>query len=153
MTARLQRGDRLSSRQELTDDAATPSSGDAAQAPFFPQPGVLEPGDSINLQYSTTAAELGITQDGVYPVLVNVNGTRNGHVERVGELHLPVSFSGSTTSRTSVAWLWPLTERPHRDADGAFVDDDLATEISADGGWSGRWTCWRTSPTAVAPCR
>ncbi|SDP27374.1 hypothetical protein SAMN05660199_03545 [Klenkia soli] len=136
VTVRLQRGDRLTSRQELTDDAASPSSGDAAQAPFNAQNGVLEPGDSIPLEYTATAAELGITQDGVYPVLINVNGTRDGLVERVGELSTYlVSFATTTgiTSRTSVAWLWPLTERPHRDAAGAFVDDDLATEISADG--------------------
>jgi hypothetical protein len=133
VTVRLQRGDRLTSRQELADDAATPSAGDAAQAPFSPQDGVLEPGDSIPLGYTASAADLGIVEDGVYPVLVNVNGTRNGLVERVGELSTYLVAAASATSRTSVAWLWPLTERPHRDAAGAFVDDDLAGEISADG--------------------
>ena len=65
---------------------------------------MLEPGDSINLQYSTTAAELGITQDGVYPVLVNVDGTRNGLVERVGELSTYlVSFSSSAAGASP----WP----------------------------------------------
>ncbi len=132
VTVRLQRGARLTSRQELADDAASPSSGDAAQAPFLPQDGVLEPGDSLPLTYRATAADLGIVQDGVYPVLVNVNGTRSGLVERVGELATYL-IALSPGPRTTVAWLWPLTERPHRDADGRFVDDDLAAEISAGG--------------------
>ena len=53
-----------------------------------------------------------------------------------------------------MAWLWPLTERPHRDADGAFVDDDLATEISADGRLDRALDVLEDLPDgAVAPCR
>jgi hypothetical protein len=37
------------------------------------------------------------------------------------------------TSRTTVAWLWPLADRPHRDATGAFTDDLLAGEVAAGG--------------------
>ncbi|KQS58321.1 hypothetical protein ASG36_09510 [Geodermatophilus sp. Leaf369] len=139
LSLRLQRGDRLTTRQALTEDLATPSTGGAAQAAFAPVPGELEPGDSIAFTYTATAADLQLTEAGVYPVLVNVNGTRAGLVERVGELstHLVVQPDvlqpGQPTSRTTVAWLWPLTDRPHRDAQGAFTDDDLAAEVSADG--------------------
>ncbi|SCX58998.1 hypothetical protein SAMN03159343_3875 [Klenkia marina] len=133
VSVRLQRGDRLTSRQALAEDAARPSAGTTAQAPFLPQSGVLDPGDDIPFAYSTTAAELGITAAGVYPVLVNVNGTRGGLVERVGELPTYLVAPGAPTTPTSVAWLWPLTDRPHRDAAGRFTDDDLAAELSADG--------------------
>jgi phosphoenolpyruvate-protein phosphotransferase len=37
------------------------------------------------------------------------------------------------TARTTVAWLWPITDRPHRDAAGEFTDDELAGQV-ADGG-------------------
>ncbi|GHE09593.1 DUF6049 family protein [Klenkia taihuensis] len=134
LSVRLQRGDRLTTRDELTADAAQPSAGDAAQAPFQPIPStVLEPGDDAFFQFSTPAADLALTADGVYPVLVNVNGTRAGLVERVGELSTYLTVFAGTTSRTTVSWLWPLTDRPHRDADGTFTDDDLADEVSADG--------------------
>ncbi len=134
LSVRLQRGDRLTTRDELTADAEQPSAGDAAQAPFQQIPNtVLEPGDDAFFQFSTPAADLALTADGVYPVLVNVNGTRAGLVERVGELSTYLTVFGGTASRTSVAWLWPLTDRPHRDADGSFTDDELATEVSADG--------------------
>ncbi|MCO7222112.1 DUF6049 family protein [Klenkia sp. PcliD-1-E] len=133
LSMRLQRGERLATREQLADDVADPSPGDVAQAPFVPVPGVLEPGDDASFTYTTTAADLALTADGVYPVLVNVNGTRAGLVERVGELSTYLTVFAATTSRTSVAWLWPLTDRPHRDAAGAFTDDDLATEVAADG--------------------
>lgn len=133
LSVRLQRGDRLSTREELAADVADPSAGDAAQAPFAPVDGVLEPGDDLSYTYTTTAADLALTADGVYPVLVNVNGTRAGLVERVGELSTYLPVFSTTTSRTTVGWLWPLTDRPHRDATGAFTDDELAEEVSADG--------------------
>jgi hypothetical protein len=36
-------------------------------------------------------------------------------------------------ARTGVAWLWPLTERSHRNAAGNFVDDGLADAVAPDG--------------------
>ncbi|KQS66838.1 DUF6049 family protein [Modestobacter sp. Leaf380] len=134
LSVRLQRGDRLSTRAELAADVAAPSTGSAVQAPFLPVDGVLDPGDDLRFTYTATTDELGLTADGVYPVLLNVNGSRDGLVERIGELstHLLVQ-PAVPTSRTTVAWLWPLTDRPHRDASGAFTDDELADDVSAGG--------------------
>jgi hypothetical protein len=135
LTVRLQRGDVLTSREDLVDDLADPGGTTTATTPFLPVPGDLEPGDSLRFTYPTTADALSLTADGVYPLLVNVNGTRaGGDPERVGQLstHLVVAPQ-VPAARTTVAWLWPITDRPHRDATGAFVDDDLADEV-ADGG-------------------
>ncbi len=134
VSLRLQRGDRLTTRQQLADDVVDPASGSAAQAPFADVPGELDPGDSLSFSYQATSADLGLTADGVYPLLVNANGTRRGLVERIGELssYLVVQ-PAAPASRTTVAWLWPLTDRPHRDATGAFTDDELAAEISSGG--------------------
>jgi len=138
LSLRLQRGDVLTTRADLADDVEAPGDANDVIAPFLEvqeNGGVLEPGDSAEFSYTTTAEVLELGADGVYPVLVNVNGSRaGGSAERVGELrtHLVVQVSAPTT-RTSVAWLWPVTDRPHRDATGAFTDDELASEV-ADGG-------------------
>jgi hypothetical protein len=36
-------------------------------------------------------------------------------------------------SRLGVAWLWPLDDRPHRDASATWLDDGLAAELAAGG--------------------
>ena len=74
-------------------------------------------------------------QDGVYPVLVNVNGAVDGDDQRrVGELStFVVQQPVVPAARTAVAWLWPLVELPHRSASGGFRDDDLADSIGSGG--------------------
>jgi hypothetical protein len=80
------------------------------------------------------ADQLRLDEDGVYPVLLNVNGTADDDERRVGELSTYVVQQAAVPpARTSVAWLWPLTERSHRNAAGNFVDDGLADAVAADG--------------------
>jgi hypothetical protein len=135
LSVRVQRGDALTTRKQLTEELAHPSEATAATAPFLEVPGDLEAGDSLSFTYTTTADVLQLSADGVYPLLVNLNGTRaDSGPERVGQLstHLVVEQQ-TPVNRTTVAWLWPITDRPHRDAEGAFSDDELADEV-ADGG-------------------
>ena len=140
LSVRLQRGDVLSTRTELAADLVEPSEATTVTAPFDEVDGDLEPGDSLPFTYTTTADELQLTADGVYPLLVNVNGrSADGDEERIAQLstHLVLGQGvldpAAPVSRTTVAWLWPITDRPHRDATGAFTDDVLADEV-ADGG-------------------
>jgi hypothetical protein len=135
LAVRLQRGDQLGSRRALAADRAEPGPATAATARFLPVPGELDPGDSIAFVYTTTPEELDLPVDGVFPALVNLNGTRDGGAaERIGELSTYlVAQPAAPISRTTVAWLWPVTERPHRAATGAFADDGLATTIAAGG--------------------
>jgi hypothetical protein len=80
------------------------------------------------------ASALQLGQDGVYPVLLNVNGTVGGGARRVGELStFLVAPPATGVGRTGVAWLWPLVDRTHRDAAGKFTDDDLAREVAGNG--------------------
>lgn len=137
LEVRLQRGEVLTSRSGLAADLARPGDHTAATTPFaeVPGPDELEPGDTLTFSYTSPADALQLTTDGVYPLLVNVNGTRDdGITERVAEVstHLVVQPAVPET-RTEVAWLWPVTDRPHRDATGAFVDDALAAQV-AEGG-------------------
>ncbi|WP_324275121.1 hypothetical protein [Blastococcus brunescens] len=89
------------------------------------------------------AEELRLTQDGVYPVLLNVNGTADGLEQRVGELSTYVvqqpAAPTAPTDRTAVAWLWPIVESSHRTASGGFRDDGLAESVSSGDGSTARW--------------
>ncbi|MGY1602006.1 DUF6049 family protein [Geodermatophilus sp. SYSU D00815] len=132
---RLQRGDVLTTRAELAaaDDDPDP---DTTVVPAFQDvAGELEPGDSTPFSYAVPADELRLDRDGVYPVLLNVNGTVDGgERRRVGELSTYlVQQPAIPAGRTSVAWLWPLVERSHRTASGAFADDGLAAVVREGG--------------------
>ncbi|WP_280659823.1 DUF6049 family protein [Geodermatophilus sp. DF01_2] len=132
---RLQRGELLDTRAELlaTDDAPDPMT--AVTTPFREVAGELRPGDSLPFTLTTTTDELGIDRDGVYPVLLNLNGAGpDGERRRVGELStFLVQPPVLPATPTSVAWLWPLVGHTHRDASGGFVDDELAEELAAGG--------------------
>ncbi|MBB3677369.1 hypothetical protein FHX36_003104 [Modestobacter versicolor] len=135
LAVRVQRGEVLTSRRQFVDDLTDPGDASVATTEFQEVPGELEPGDSVTFTYTTTADVLQLTADGVYPLLVNLNGTPTGGTpERVGQqsTHL-VLEQPIPAARTTVAWLWPITDRPHRDATGAFTDDELADEVT-DGG-------------------
>jgi hypothetical protein len=135
LEVRLQRGELVQSRAELqaTDTDRDPMTDVAT--PFQAVPGELPPGGSLAFALTTTAAELQIDRDGVYPVLLNLNGAAaDGERRRLGELStFLVQPPAQPAAATGVAWLWPLVERTHRDADGRFADDGLADAVE-DGG-------------------
>ncbi|MGY1807607.1 DUF6049 family protein [Blastococcus sp. SYSU D00669] len=134
LAVRLQRGAVLTSRAELAaaDDDADPATTEVPA--FQPVTDELEPGDSATFTYSVPADELRLDRDGVYPALLNVNGTVDGEVRRVGELATYlVRQPAIPAGRTSVAWLWPLVERTHRTPSGSFADDGLAAAVTEGG--------------------
>ncbi|MGY1843386.1 DUF6049 family protein [Modestobacter sp. SYSU DS0875] len=135
LAVRLQRGEVLTSRAELADAADDPDDVTNVVARFQQLDGELEPGETQPFSFVTPAEELRLDADGVYRVLVNVNGTRaDGFTERVGDLSTwLVAQPPERTTRTTVAWLWPLTDRPHRGTSGAFIDDDLAGQVAPGG--------------------
>jgi hypothetical protein len=135
LAVRLQRGTALSGRQEMAAAVGDPDPATTVQPTFAPLDFELAPGESRQFSYTLDSAELRLDQDGVYPVLFNVNGTVDGDQERrVGELPtFLVQQPVVPSSRTAVAWLWPLSEPSHRDAAGGFVDDRL-TEVISGGG-------------------
>ncbi|GAA3177687.1 DUF6049 family protein [Blastococcus jejuensis] len=132
---RLQRGEVMRTRAELAAAAADPDPATTVLPVFEELPGELEPGGELDFDYTIPSADLQLVTDGVYPVLLNVNGTVDGDQRRrVGELAtFVIQQSVLPATPTTVAWLWPVVERTHRDASGDFVDDDLAAVVS-DGG-------------------
>ncbi|RBY75917.1 hypothetical protein DQ239_15505 [Blastococcus sp. TF02-09] len=134
LAVRLQRGDALAGRAALAAEDADPGPATTVVLPFQPLPEPLAPGDDVNVTYTVDSAELRLDRDGVFPVLLNVNGVVDGDTRRVGELSTYVVQQPLIpTARTAVAWLWPLTERTHRSASGEFADDGLATSVSEEG--------------------
>ncbi len=134
VAVRLQRGDVLLSRAALVQADEDGDEPGTVVTAFQPVEGDLEPGVPVPFTYSIESEELRTDQDGVYPVLLNVNGSIDGDASRVGELStFVVQQPQIPSATTAVAWLWPLTERSHRSATGGFADDGLAESISAEG--------------------
>nr|WP_275586001.1 DUF6049 family protein [Geodermatophilus sabuli] len=135
LDVRLQRGDLLDSRAELLATDADPDPTTAVTTPFQEVPGELGPGDSTSFVLTTDTGTLQVDQEGVYPVLLNLNADGpDGERRRVGELStFLVQPPAQPAAPTSVAWLWPVVERTHRDAAGRFVDDELAAAVSPEG--------------------
>ena len=131
---RLQRGAVLRTRAALAAVGRDGVATTEVTPEFTPLGGGdLPPRASVPFSYTLPADRLQVDAEGIYPVLLNVNGEVEGTERRVGELSTFVVRQPVAPARTRVAWLWPLTERTHRDAAGNFLDDQLARSI-ADGG-------------------
>lgn len=134
LSVRLQRGQILTTRDQLAAASRDPDPATTVLPAFRNLQGELAPGGTVDFSYTVGADELRLDQDGVYPVLLNVNGTVDGDARRVGELPTYlVQQSVAPAARTAVGWLWPLTERTHRGPTGSFLDDGLAGAIASGG--------------------
>jgi hypothetical protein len=132
---RLQRGEVRTTRAELDAAASSPDSATSVVPPFHEIAGTLAPGAQLPFTYTLPAAALQLDTDGVYPALLNLNGSLpGGQQQRIGELStFLVRQATVPTAHTTVAWLWPVTERTHLRPAGGFTDDALTTSISAGG--------------------
>ena len=134
LSVRLQRGDVVTTREQLAALATDPDPATTVEPAFHDVPGELAPGAEREFSYTVASEELRLDRDGVYPALLNVNGTVDGDPQRVGELTtFVVQQPLVPIARTAVAWLWPLVERTHRAPSGGFLDDDLADSVSSGG--------------------
>jgi hypothetical protein len=152
LDVRLQRGEPLTTRAELQDATDDPDPP-AAATPFQDVADELRPRDSVGFTLTTTTDALAIGQDGVYPVLLNLNGVGpDGERRRVGELTTYlVQPPALPATPTDVAWLWPLVERTHRDASGTFVDDELTQEVTTGGRLDRALTTLERLPDTIPP--
>ncbi len=83
--------------------------------------------------FSITAPveDLGLGEFGVYPLAIEVlSGDRRVALQRTFLPYVPENFR---VKPTRVAWLWPMIDRPHRAADGVFIDNKLESALSRDG--------------------
>ena len=86
LAVRLQRGEVMTTRAELAAADRDPDPATTVHARLPAAARRARPRRRAGLQLHVAAADLALDQDGVYPVLVNVNGTVDGEQRRVGEL-------------------------------------------------------------------
>ena len=151
LVVRPELGDRLTTERQLTDTIAGGVSTTSDPPKFQPVIDTLEPGQSapfnITVPLGNGPNGLQITKTGVYPLLVNVNGTPEfGGAARLAALSmlLPVvGVPGRDTPRPAKAAglsiLWPIANTVPRVASMPFrgqlllTDDELATELAPGG--------------------
>ncbi|MDS0133093.1 MULTISPECIES: DUF6049 family protein [unclassified Amycolatopsis] len=147
---RLQVGDRATTERGVGDVLSGAVVKDTPLTEFTSVADVLEPGQSapLNLTVPLTGARAErFARPGVYPLLVNVNGTPEfGGPARLGAVSMlmpvltgPGKQATSRGGAPSMTLLWPLTGNiPHVYAAPygsplVLADDRLAGEISGDG--------------------
>ncbi|WP_103353842.1 DUF6049 family protein [Amycolatopsis sp. CA-128772] len=160
---RLQVGDRATTERGVGDVLAGAVIKDTPLTDFTPVAEALEPGQSapLNITVPLTGARAErFSRPGVYPLLVNVNGTPEfGGPARLGAVSMlmpvlagPGKQASSRSGAPSMTLLWPLTGNvPHVYASPygsplVLADDRMAGEISADG----RLNALVTAATAAA---
>ncbi|MEJ7647473.1 MAG: hypothetical protein WKF57_00270 [Nakamurella sp.] len=162
LIVRFQRGDALTSETAVSQNLADPGQPDAVIAgdwqSFGTEGAGLAAGESGPFRLSTAIAGdaaqgLGITRPGVYPVMANINGTRDvdgvPSSVRLGEVHLLVTVTSLAEGASATdpppdprpngaaavpfGITWPISSIPHRTIGGAFTSEALAGEISQGG--------------------
>ncbi|PWV82160.1 hypothetical protein SAMN05421630_106396 [Prauserella marina] len=142
VVARFQVGAPLSTESEVDQALTEPPATDAAASQWVGVTDTLAPGQQASFSITVSAAELALTAPGLYPALLNVNGTpAYGGPARLAEvdLLLPVIDPPSGSAPTDVSVLWPISSsRPSVVAapyGGPIVlsDDGLAEELAPGG--------------------
>ncbi|QRP46080.1 DUF6049 family protein [Amycolatopsis sp. FDAARGOS 1241] len=147
---RLQVGERLTSDRELKGVLAGEPIQDNPLTDFTTLTESLEPGQSARLDVTVplTGQRAGqLSRTGVYPMLVNVNGTPEfGGPARLAAVSLlmpvlsgPARSETPSGKRADVSVLWPITDSaPHvlsapYGGPLTLTDDTLATELDVNG--------------------
>ncbi|WP_205660509.1 DUF6049 family protein [Amycolatopsis antarctica] len=149
--AQFKLGERQTSERQLGESLAEDPPTDSSRSPFVDVVAALAPGQSAPLSISVPLDDpegLSIRRPGVFPLLVNVNGTPEyGGPARLAALStlLPVlSVPGGDGPETpvaprSVSMLWPIADMRPRIAAAPYgmpvelTDDDLASDLAPGG--------------------
>lgn len=148
LTMRLQRGPALESRSDLADNDATPVDAADSSTAFVDIDLALKGSGVLRFTYQSTSDELGLTETGAYPILVNLNGREGAAApSRVGEVVTLLPYlEQAPTGVTQLSWLWPLVGTPERNAAGQFTGHELATSVSNGGRLEQALSAIETSP-------
>jgi Family of unknown function (DUF6049) len=95
----------------------------------------LAAGDARPFHLEVPVSDLGLPEQGVYVVGVDVRATPSGgQRETVAQVRTVMPYvSGSAPPAVPVALVWPLTERPSMLPDGTLADDALASSLAPEG--------------------
>lgn len=142
IVGRIQAGQRQSTATQLSQTLAEPPASESGWSQWVGVRGGLAPGEKARLRISASPATLGLTEPGVYPLLLNVNGTpSSGAPARLAAVNLLLPVLGEATggSPAPTGVLWPIAARepkvvsaPH-DGPVVLADDSLAGELAPGG--------------------
>jgi Family of unknown function (DUF6049) len=157
LDVRVQRGEPVRTEGELREALAGSIATDSARPRFTGIAGDLPPGREVAFRVEIALRggrldSLGINAPGVYPLLVNLNGTPEfGGRARLAAVRLllpvlglpaggdlgPVPAPGPAAT-TPLTIIWPLVDRPHRlpgevNQPTVLTDDDLAVSLAPGG--------------------
>lgn len=160
LEVRVQRGEPVGDEAELRDALAGVVEADTVTPSFADLPGVLPPGGAMNFRIEVPLrgdpdVSLHLDEAGVYPLLVNLNGTPEfSDRARLAAVRLLLPVLGLPAARgrdgadevvpaapatpTPLTVVWPLVDQPRRlpTGNGAsllLTDDDLAASLAPGG--------------------
>ncbi|WP_277682243.1 DUF6049 family protein [Saccharomonospora azurea] len=142
IVGRIQAGQRQPTAAALAQTLAEPPASESGWSPWVGVPGRLAPGEKARLRISAPPAALGLTEPGVYPLLLNVNGTpSSGAPARLAAVNLLMPVLGDAKGGTStpLSMLWPIAAREPKvvsapyDGQIVLADDSLAGELAPGG--------------------
>ncbi|WP_277068584.1 DUF6049 family protein [Saccharomonospora viridis] len=145
IVAAVQVGPRQTTSAQLAQTLVEPPPATAGESAWVGVSDRLDKGASAQLSITAPLAQLGLHEPGVYPLLLNINGTpAYGGTARLAavDLLLPV-LGGSGSARggapTAVSMLWPFAAREPKvvsvshDRGAVLSDDELAGELAPGG--------------------
>ncbi|WP_158879673.1 DUF6049 family protein [Amycolatopsis anabasis] len=171
IAARLQLGERQGTERQLAAAMADPPATDAGPSRWFEVAKQLEPNQSaplsITVRLDGSAGNLQVTKPGVYPLLVNVNGTPEyGGPARLAALNMLLPVLGAPGKEspskpdkpTPVSLLWPIADTRPRvvaapyNAPVVLTDDQLAADLAPGGRLDALVTAAQGSPLTGSMC-
>jgi len=96
----------------------------------------LPPGATAGWRASFSVAATGMTQFGVYPLAAQLADGLTGGVLATDQTLLPLwpgRQAAGLASPLTIAWIWPLIDRPHRQVCAALTDNGLAASLRPGG--------------------
>ncbi|MBK1784584.1 DUF6049 family protein [Prauserella cavernicola] len=142
IVARLQLGAAQTTEDELDQTLGDPPPTDSGTTEWVGIADTLRPGDTAPVTLDVPIETLPLSSPGVYPLLVNVNGTpAYGGAARLAAVStlLPVIDPPSEVPPASVSMLWPITGSKPDVVSAALgapltlADDGLAGELKPGG--------------------
>jgi hypothetical protein len=151
LVARLELGEKLATERQFTDSLAGGVANPASLSKFVTVVDSLEPGQpatfNLTVPLGSAASTFQLSRPGVYPLLVNVNGTPDfGGPARLAALNILLPVVGvpgkapePPAKAVGLSILWPIANTVPRAATMPFrgqlllADDALAAELSPGG--------------------
>jgi hypothetical protein len=136
-------------RDELDEFASGSGWQPNAEGPEEDGVGALEPEATEDYSLSTPVDELGLSDYGVYPMVIEAVGD-DGTV--VGSQYTFLPYTGEDEVPTvDIAWVWPLAADPQRADDDTFLSTRIPDEVAPEGRLSRLLAAGAQAPASFDP--